>query len=78
VLNLEYTVVPPVMMANAGGLSITGTTGTIYQIQSRSSLTSGSWVPLSTNTITANGFNLVLPNPATNPATMFYRAVWLP
>jgi hypothetical protein len=35
-------------------------------------------VPVSTNTINATGFNLVLPYPLTNAPTRFYRARWLP
>jgi uncharacterized protein YjiK len=73
-----YTVTNPVLVANATlGIGIMGTTGTVYEIESRTSLTSGSWAPVSTNTITANGFNLVLPKPGTNGTTIFYRAVWL-
>jgi hypothetical protein len=74
-----YTVSNPVMVADSSqGIGIMGTTGTVYEIQSRTSLTSGSWMPVSTNTITTSGFNSLLPNPATNNATIFYRAVWLP
>jgi PKD repeat protein len=73
-----YTVTNPVLVAdNSIGLGITGTTNTVYQIQRRTSLTSGSWLSVSTNTINSNGFNLVLPNPATNGNAFFYRAVWL-
>ena len=73
-----YTVTNPVLVAdNSIGLGITGTTDTVYQIQRRTSLTSGSWLSVSTNTINSNGFNLVLPNPATNGNAFFYRAVWL-
>jgi hypothetical protein len=73
-----YTVTNPVLVASgATGLGITGTTGTMYVIQRRSSLTSGSWTNMSTNTITTGGFNLLLPNPATNGPVNFYRAVWL-
>jgi sugar lactone lactonase YvrE len=73
-----YTVSNPVMVANGNlGIGITGTTGTVYEVESRTSLTSGSWVPMSTNTITSSGFNLVLPKPGTNKTTTFYRVVWL-
>jgi hypothetical protein len=34
-------------------------------------------MPVSTNTILTNGFNLLLPNPATNGTAIFYRALWL-
>lgn len=74
----SYTVTNPVMVADmALGIGITGTTGTVYEIESRTSLTGGSWVPLSTNTILTNGFNLVTPRLGTNTGGAFYRAVWL-
>ncbi len=74
-----YTVSNPVMVVNGTvGLGIRGTTGTVYEIDRRSSLSSGSWVPVSTNTILTNGFNLLLPKPSTNGPVIFYRAVWLP
>jgi len=73
-----YAVTNPVLVAGKSvGLGITGTTGTVYQLQGRTNLTSGSWLPVSTNTILTNGFNLLLPNPATNGNPIFYRAVWL-
>jgi hypothetical protein len=68
----------PVLVANrSAGIGITGTTGTVYRIEGRTNLTSGSWLPVSTNTILTTGFNLLLPQPATNGNTFFYRAVWL-
>ena len=78
--NAFYSVTNPVLVARAAlGIGITGTTGTVYQIQSRSSLASGSWIPVSTNTILSNGFNLILPLPSSlNQTSAFYRAVWLP
>ncbi len=73
-----YTVTNPILVAgNSIGLGITGTTGTVYQLQRRTNLTSGSWLPVSTNTILTTGFNLLLSKPATNGNTSFYRAVWL-
>jgi hypothetical protein len=72
-----YTPSNSTLMANLAGISITGTTGTVYRLERSSSLTHGSWVPVSTNTITTNGFNFLLPKPNTNAPT-FYRAVWLP
>jgi NHL repeat len=73
-----YTVTNPVLVAGYGvGLGITGTTGTVYQLQRRTNLSSGSWLPVSTNAILTNGFNLLLPNPNTNGNAFFYRAVWL-
>ncbi len=60
-----YTVTNPLLVGNmAVGLGITGTTGTVYRLERRPSLTSGSWLPVSTNTIASNGFNLLLPKPA--------------
>ncbi len=74
-----YTVSNPVMVVNGTvGLGIRGTTGTVYEIDRRSSLSSGSWMPVSTNTILTNGFNLLLPKPSTNGPVNFYRALWLP
>ncbi|HEY1661740.1 MAG TPA: SBBP repeat-containing protein [Verrucomicrobiae bacterium] len=75
----SYTVINPLLTINGTtGFGITGTTGTVYVIQKSSSLTAGIWTPVSTNTITSSGFNLVLPNPLTNGSAVFYRAVWLP
>ena len=75
-----YTVTNPVLVANTAlGIGITGTTGTVYQIQSRNSLATGTWIPLSTNTILSNSFNLILPFPSSpNQTSAFYRAIWLP
>lgn len=78
--NAFYTVVNPVLVANpALGIALAGTTGTTYRIESRTSLTSGNWQPVSTNTIFSTGLNLILPpQPAANQPVTFYRAVWLP
>jgi hypothetical protein len=75
--NALYLVNSPVMVFSGKSIGLTGTTGTVYRIEGRASLSSGSWLPISTNTITSGGVNVVLPNPATNGAAMFYRAVWL-
>ncbi|HEY1662175.1 MAG TPA: choice-of-anchor Q domain-containing protein [Verrucomicrobiae bacterium] len=76
--NASYTMANPVMVVIAGtGLGITGTTGTVYQIQYRTNLASGTWAPLKTNTL-GSGFNVILPWPLTNAPAMFYRALWLP
>jgi sugar lactone lactonase YvrE len=73
-----YTVTNPVMVADASrGIGIKGTAGTEYRIESCSSLTSGDWSTVSTNTIGTNGFSWVVPAPTTNNSTIFYRAVWL-
>lgn len=74
-----YTVTNPVLRAEPGlGLALSGTTGTVYRIESRTSLATGSWSPVITNTITTSGFNAVLPPPAAGQPATFYRAVWLP
>jgi hypothetical protein len=73
-----YTVTNPLFVLRTNGFGITGTTGTTYRIERRSSLTSGTWSPLTTNTINTSGFHLVLPKPLTNPPTTFYRLSWLP
>jgi len=77
-----YTpVVPPaapVLSFNpAAGLGITGTAGAKFRLEYRTSLVSGQWLPLKTNTL-GPGFNLLLPWPPTNGPAAFYRAVWLP
>jgi hypothetical protein len=72
------TPVPPVLTFNpASGLGITGTTGATFRLEYRTSLVSGAWLPLRTNTL-GPGFNLLLPWPPTNGPAAFYRAVWLP
>jgi hypothetical protein len=72
-----YTPSNSMLMANGSGIAITGTVGTMYRIERSASMAAGSWVPVSTNTITTNGFNFILPKPTTNGPS-FYRAVWLP
>jgi len=77
VINANYTVVPPVMVANtANGIGISGTAGTTYRIEYRTNLVSGAWLPLKTNTI-SSGTNYVLPWSSTNQGARFYRVVWL-
>jgi sugar lactone lactonase YvrE len=74
-----YAVQPPTLVVDAlRRIGITGTTGTVYRLEKRSSLASGAWLPLSTNTISSSGFNLVLPAPLTNGPRSFFRALWLP
>jgi hypothetical protein len=69
---------PPVLTFNpASGLGITGTTGATFRLEYRTSLVSGQWLPLKTNTL-GPGLNLLLPWPPTNGPAAFYRAVWLP
>ena len=72
-----YTPSNSMLQASATGIAITGTVGTMYRIERSTSLANGSWAAVSTNTITTNGFNFVLPKPTTNGPS-FYRAVWLP
>jgi hypothetical protein len=68
----------PVLIFDPGsGLGITGTTGATFRLEYRTSLASGQWLPLETNTL-GPGFNLLLPWPPTNGPAAFYRAVWLP
>jgi len=77
VVAATYTPIPPIMVANAAnGIGITGTTGTTYQLQYRTNLAVGSWIPLQTNTI-GSGSNRLLPWPPTNGPAAYYRAVWL-
>ena len=77
--NAFYTVVSPALTADPVlGIGITGTTGTTYRIERRTSLTSGNWQPVTTNTIIITGFNPLLPSPSANQTATFYRAVWLP
>jgi sugar lactone lactonase YvrE len=79
VANAFYAVTNPVLVADLVlGLGITGTTGTVYRIENRSLLGSGSWLPLSTNAIISNGINPVLPVPLNNQGASYYRVVWLP
>ena len=56
-------------------LGLTGTPNTTYRIEKRSSLTSGAWTGVSTNTILSNGFNLALPNPEQQPDHVLPRRV---
>ena len=77
--NAFYTVVSPALTADPVlGIGITGTTDTTYRIESRTSLTSGNWQPVTTNTIISTGFNPLLSSPAANQPATFYRAAWLP
>jgi hypothetical protein len=77
-INISYSVTPPVMSIMPGvGIGLIGTTNSTYQIQSRTNLSGGNWLTLSTNTL-RQGFNKIASWPPTNhvPAT-FYRATWL-
>lgn len=77
---VEASYVPgqPMLILNpASGLGITSPSGATFRLEYRTSLVSGQWLPLKTNTL-GPGFNLLLPWPPTNGAAAFYRAVWLP
>jgi hypothetical protein len=77
-LSVVLTPAAPVLtFAPAFGLGITGTTGTTFRLEYRTSLVSGQWLPLKTNTL-GPGLNLLLPWPPTNGPAAFYRAMWLP
>jgi len=71
-------VVPPVMLADASGIRITGTPSTTYRIE-RMDVGAGAtqWTAITTNTLTT-GTNLVVSLPQANPSAALYRAVWLP
>jgi hypothetical protein len=73
--------VPTTLSLTPGvGLGIVGSTGTTYVLQYRTSLATGTWLPLLTYTIQSNGLNPVLAlarTNLTNRAT-FYRAQWVP
>jgi hypothetical protein len=76
--NQLYTVKPPTLaLDKAHGLFVTGPVGINCRIEYRTNLNTGQWLPLGTNTLTANP-SLVLPWPPTNTPAAFYRAVLLP
>jgi hypothetical protein len=50
---------------------------TTYLIETRPSLTSRQWMPVSTNKIANNGFNLIISAPTNRTSSIFYRAMWL-
>lgn len=75
-----YSVISPTVMVDPLlGLGITGTPGTRYRLEHRTSLSSGDWQVVSTFTIVSNGFNPVLRTPL-SPSTVssFYRFAWIP
>ena len=77
IIKPNYTVLPPQMKFNpTQGLGITGTTGTTYRIEYRTNLSTGTWLPLKTNTL-ISGLNQIVPWPPTNGPAAFYRAIWL-
>ena len=72
-----YTATNPVLKLAGNKLGMIGTFGTAYALQSRTSLVSGAWSTISTNTILTNGFNLLPPKVGTNGVANFYRLLWL-
>jgi hypothetical protein len=78
----DLTFMPPpptlaLVVDRAFGLGITGTLYARYRVEYRTSLTTGSWLPL-TSGILIPGTNYVLSNPFNNGPSAFYRAVWAP
>jgi hypothetical protein len=67
---------PALVVSSSGDIGITGTMGTSYRIETTTSLKTGTWVGVSTNTIISPAFNLIVSKP-TNGQSIFYRAVWL-
>src|SRR5204863_5510137 len=68
---------PIIVISHALGISkfgVTGTTGTVHRLESKSALTNATWLDVNTNTSISTGFNPVL----TNPPAGFYRLQWLP
>ena len=76
-VTLVIVTAPTLVADPVNGLGISGAPGTRYEIEYRSSLGTGQWLPLQTNTI-GSGVTYVLPLPPTNGSAGFYRAVWLP
>jgi hypothetical protein len=58
-------------------LQLQGQPGATYVIQTTTSLTAGSWIPVATNLLTGTTTNLTLSTSPTSP-NQFYRAVWSP
>jgi alpha-L-arabinofuranosidase len=58
-------------------LQLQGQSGTPYIIQSSTNLTSDSWTPVTTNTLSGSTANIDISVSADTPA-QFYRAVWQP
>jgi hypothetical protein len=76
-VSVQYTRAASLSMIYNVGLGITGTTGVNFVLEYRTSLMSGVWLPLKTNTI-GPGFNPLLNWPPTNGPAAFYRARLLP
>ncbi len=76
---IAYRTMQKVFPADAySAVGISGTAGTCYRIERRTSLSSGNWEPVSTNLISVGGVNPLLPRPSGTNSTTFSRAVWLP
>jgi hypothetical protein len=78
VYGINYTVSNPVFSFNPSkGIGFGGTTGTVYRLETRTNLVKGSWVPVSTNTLTNAAFTPVIPKSVLTNKAGYYRAVWL-
>jgi hypothetical protein len=78
VYGINYTVSNPVLSFKPGlGIGFGGTTGTVYRLETRTNLVLGSWVPVSTNTLTNAVFTPVIPKSVLTNKASYYRAVWL-
>ncbi|HEY1790101.1 MAG TPA: hypothetical protein VGJ73_18280 [Verrucomicrobiae bacterium] len=79
VTNLYYTTVAPVLsITHTGELTLTGTLGTTYTIQSSTSLF-GPWSTLVSSfklTTSPKEIEQISPWPDTSPSVTYYRALW--
>src|SRR5262249_14892687 len=76
IVSVQYRPVASLSLA-PNFLGITGASGVNFVLEYRTSLMSGVWLPLKTNTI-GPGFNPLLDWPPTNGPAAFYRARLLP
>jgi hypothetical protein len=69
----------PLVLTNdpIGGLGLLGATNVTYQIQSRTSLLTGTWLVVKTVTIASNGLNPVFPPEWSGKPTTYYKAIFL-
>jgi hypothetical protein len=75
-LTANYTLLAVLSADPVRGIGIIGEPGTSFRIEYRTNLTTGQWLPLQTNLLSA-GFNQLFPWPPTNGPAAFYRAVQL-
>jgi hypothetical protein len=74
----NYSVNPPALLISASnGLRITGTTNTLYRIETIDALPGQNWSTLVPSLTLSNRTNTILGTLPTNPTKRFYRAVWL-